>query len=108
MRFQQSLFDKPILVGDIYDEIGFLLETFPETQERYMELYLRYWEQFQGLREIIETGDWGTFERFWLYKAKNPKTLLQRCQEVQNRRRELEPKEIWQKRREQGRQGIVK
>lgn len=108
MTFQETLFDsKPVLVGDIYDQIAYLLELYPRTQERYMEVYLRYYETFQGLREIVESGNWKAFERWWLYKAKNPKTLLQRTQEVQNRSPELEPTGVREKRRKQSKQGRI-
>ena len=107
MTMQLTLEGEKVVVGGIREKIAYILETFPETQERYMALYLEYYTQFRGLRKIVESGDWERFKRFWLYEAENPKTLLQRCQEVQNKRPELEPAEVREKRLKQSRQGPI-
>jgi len=107
VTMQLTLEGKRVVVGDIYDRISYILEVWPETQENYKALQFRYWMEFDGLREVLRSGDPSRFEHWYRFRAKSAKTLLQRCQEVQNRRPDLEPAEVREKRLKQSRRGPV-
>ena len=107
MNMQLTLDGGKVVVGGIKEKITYVLEMWPETQENYRALYVRYWLQFDGLREILRSGDPSRFEHWFRFRATNPKTLLQRCQEVQNKRPDLEPAKVREKRLKQSRQGPI-
>lgn len=105
---QLAFMGKPKVVGDLIDRIEYILETYPETRGDYRALHYHYWMEFDGLRPVLRSGDHSRFAHWYRFRATSPKTLNNRCGEIQNRRPELEPTEVREKRLKQSRQGPVK
>lgn len=105
---QRALIGEDKVEGDIYDRLAYIMEVYPETQGNYKALHFRYWMEFEGLREVLKSGDSSRFEHWYRYKATSPKTLNNRAGELQNKRPDLEPSEVREKRLKQSRQGRIK
>lgn len=108
MAIQMALVGEPEVRGDIYDKLAYIMETYPETQADYKALYFRFCMVFCGLRAVLESGDASRFEHWFRYRAPSPKTINNRAGELQNKRPELEPAEVREKRLKQSRQGRIK
>jgi hypothetical protein len=104
---QQDLFGGQIVAGNVVDKLTWLLEQHPEARASYKAAMFLYWLEFDGLAEVLD----GKAEEFgaWLAeKATSPKTLQNRCMEIQNRRPDLEaPPEVAAWRERQARAGRV-
>jgi hypothetical protein len=105
---QQDLFGGETIAGDVVTRMTYVLERYPEARGSYKAALFYFWLEFDGLAEVLD----GKAEEFgaWLTeKATSPKTLQNRCMEIQNRRPDLEapPKvEVWRQR--QSRAGRVR
>ena len=90
--YQQDLWGNAIVAGDVVERITHILEEYPETRNDYKALMARYWLSFDGLGEFL--GDLppmrAGFLAWFTGCATSPKTLQNRCMEIQRRRPELD------------------
>lgn len=105
---QTALIGEDKVIGNLEDRIEYILEMYPETQGDYKALWFRLCMEFYGLRDILRSGDWSRFEHWYRTRAPSQKTVNNRCGEIQNRRPDLEPAEVREKRLKQSRQGRIK
>lgn len=105
---QQALIGEPKVIGNLEDRIEYILEMYPETQGDYKALWFRLCMEFYGLRDVLRSGDTSRFEHWYRTRAPSQKTINNRCGEIQNRRPDLEPPEVREKRLKQSRQGKIK
>jgi hypothetical protein len=93
--FQDDLWGKTHVAGDIVARITFLLETLPETRNDYKTLMAYYWLRFDGLESGLHDAE--TFTKWFTTCATSPKTIQNRCMEVQSARPDLEADTATQK-----------
>lgn len=87
---QRSLFGGEIAVGGtIVDKLTYILEEHPEARDDYMAAMFRYWQQFDGLGEVLgEKAE--AFLEWFTSQATSVKTLQNRAMEIQRRRGDLD------------------
>lgn len=101
--------------GPLKDRIAWILEKHPEARDDHQLVHVLYWQYYDGLERVLNpVGDSDIedpLERFkWWYmnKARSPKTIQNRCMEVQRERPHLAAsKSAQKKRRRQATQGAV-
>lgn len=78
-------------VGDVVDNVTWILEKFPDTRNSYPRLMVRYWAAFDGLHSVLG-GDEAVekFLRWFTAQATSSKTIQNRAGEIQNAHPELE------------------
>lgn len=104
---QQSMFGDPVVSGTISQRIEYLLDEHPEARDDYMRLLALFWLEFDGLAEVLEDKA-DRFVEWFVRSATSPKTLQNRCGEVQNENPDLEAsKEIAELRMRQATQGPI-
>ena len=78
-----------LVPADVVEGIKFILETDPSARNDYRRMMARFWLEFEGLDEVL--GDKaGAFVDWFTQQATPPKTLQNRCMEIQNQHRDLE------------------
>lgn len=107
---QNDLFGNEIVTGTVEDRITWILENYPATRNNYKRLIARYWLTFDGLGDFLGLDALGTaFVQWASARATSPKTIQNRCMEIQNRRPDLEAQpEVEEWRQNQSRAGVVK
>jgi len=105
---QYNLFGGLEVAGNVVDKMTAVLEDDPASRASYKRAIGRYWLNFDGLTHVL--GDKADTFLDWLERhATSPKTLQNRCMEIQNDRPDLEaPDEIEQLRQRQAKAGPVK
>ena len=102
--------------GNLRQRIAWILDHHPEAKEDYRLTAFYYWLEYDGLAGILAPGApqpdidaaLSRFLEWYITTARNPKTLLQRTQEVQRERPHLAPSAQTQARRKrQGRAGPI-
>jgi hypothetical protein len=105
---QQDLFGNAHVAGDVMDRIAYILEEYPETRNNYKALMARYWLLFDGLGELVD-GQQDAFSNWFIGSATSPKTLQNRCMEIQRRRPDLDAdNDTRQQRERQSKAGPVR
>lgn len=105
---QRDLFGGQTITGDVITKMTFVLEQHPEAREDYKLAMFYYWREFDGLDETLN-GQIDAFKEWLANQATSPKTLQNRCMEIQNKRPDLEaPPEIEEWRQKQSKAGRVK
>ena len=104
---QQSMFGAPVVSGSISQRLEYLLSEHPEARDDYKAVMALFWLEFDGLADVL--GDKADAFREWFVRsATSPKTIQNRCMEVQNDHPELEAsKEIADLRLRQSTQGPI-
>lgn len=107
---QKGLFGDDAVAGNIEDRIEAILEAYPDTRNNYKRLIARYWLTYDGLDDFLGLDSLTTAFIHWMAaRATSPKTIQNRCMEIQNRRPDLEANpqvEDW--RQAQSRAGVVR
>ena len=104
---QQDLFGGQAIVGNIVDKLTWILEQHPAARQDYKLAMYYYWLEFDGLAEILD-GKADAFKQWLIDNATSPKTLQNRCMEIQNKHPDLEaPPEVEKWRQRQARAGRV-
>jgi hypothetical protein len=85
---QPDFFGSVSVAGSIADKVQAVLEDHPEARNDYMLAMFYFWVEFEGLEEVL--GDRVEDFRDWWLKATSPKTLQNRCMEIQNRYHDLD------------------
>lgn len=86
---QSSMFGPPVVSGTISKRLEYLLAEHPEARDDYMVLLVLFWVEFDGLAEVL--GDkTDAFKEWFVRSATSPKTIQNRCMEVQNAQADLE------------------
>ncbi len=62
------------VAGDNRDKIWHLFQQTPEIAHDDALLQLRYWEEFDGLKEVLGDG-YDSFVKWYLHKATNAESL---------------------------------
>ena len=90
--FQTDLWGNTIVGGDVVDRIIHILEQHEDARNDYRILMARYWLTFDGLAELLDKipGARAAFLSWFQTMATNPKTLQNRCMEIQRLRPDLE------------------
>ena len=107
-RAMQYTLDGGIEVsGNVVDKMTAILEDDPAARTSYKRAIGSYWIQFDGLAHVL--GDRADAFLDWLERhATSPKTLQNRCMEIQTERPDLEaPPEVERIRQRQSRAGRV-
>ena len=63
-------------------KVAYILERWPECRDDDRELWLRFWQVFDGMEQALGTKGMAQFRRFFL-KATHPETIRRGRQEVQ-------------------------
>ena len=108
---QQDLWGNKVVAGDVVDRIAHILEEHEDARDDYKVLMARYWMAFDGLDEFL--GDLPAmrsgFLAWFVGLATSPKTLQNRCMEIQKRRPGLDAAaEVREERQRMARQGPVR
>lgn len=105
---QYTLFGGVEVSGNIVDKLTAILEDDPGSRSSYRRVVGRYWIEYDGLAGLL--GEKADLFLEWLEQhATSPKTLQNRCMEIQNARPDLRPPENIQRWREaQSHAGPVK
>lgn len=104
---QQSFLGKPVVSGNLRQRMRYILTRYPEARDNYRLACYLFWVEFEGLDDVL--GDRAdAFKRWFTDQATSPKTLQNRCQEVQNWRPELEASpQVEKQRQRQAKAGPV-
>jgi hypothetical protein len=106
---QRSFIGETVDVGNVVDNVTYILEQYPDTRNSYKRLLVRYWLEFDGLDEILGPEVCEAFLTWFTKRATSPKTLQNRVGEVQNARPDLEAcPDVADWRLRQARAGVVK
>ena len=74
------------LFDNVVDRVRYILETYPDTRDSYQALMMRYWLEFDGLRDLLTAPDKAHVLIDWFTtRATSPKTLQNRAMEVKRR-----------------------
>lgn len=108
---QQDLWGNKVVAGDVVDRIAHILEHNEDARNDYKVLMARYWIEFDGLDEFL--GDLPAmragFLAWFVGLATSPKTLQNRCMEIQRRRPVLDADAgVREERQRQARMGPVR
>ena len=68
----------------LQDQVRWILDHYPATRDNDRLLVLRYWLEFDGLRELLDGEAIATLERFMANpRTATPETVRRRRQELQ-------------------------
>lgn len=93
MARQMTLDGNSVPTGTVKDQVEDILRRHPDARNSYKALCYHYWVECDGLLQAIATccddqrpvnGD--PFREWFVSKATSPKTLQNRCMEVQRER----------------------
>jgi hypothetical protein len=106
---QYNLFThKPDVPHDVVERVKHLLREYPFLRDSYAMLIGQFWLEFDGLDRFIPEEQRDEFLR-WIANATKPKTIQNRCLEVQRELPELDSRpRVRDLRNAQAKQGIVK
>lgn len=92
--------------GDVVAKITHLLENNRRCCNSYKLMMLYYWKAYDGLDNALK---YDRFAEWWLGEATMPKTLVNRCMEIQRRRPDLAASpRVQAVRKRQATQGVVR
>lgn len=86
---QLSLRGGAVDVGDVVDNVAWILRNFADARNSYPRLVARYWAEFDGLGDLLGEDLFSQFLT-WITRATSSKTIRNRAGEIQNARPELE------------------
>ena len=105
--FQSDLFGGIQVAGNLIDRLEDILERYPEARDDYAAACARYWIEYDGLGELLGPLT-EPFVKWFVSRAKSPKTLQNRIMEIQSRRSDLEARpEVEEARQRQAKAGPV-
>ncbi len=105
---QRNLFGDDVPPDGIVERIELVLESDPETRNRYKALMAQYWYNYDGLDQFMDEETFQRFRRWFTGKATHPKTIQNRAMEIQRANRALDSNPFWREIRDkQGTQGRV-